>query len=269
MCAALIQGFTFLLRCVILDIRTGQPVKPRPEPSKGDLVHRFKSVGHLCEWLQKPQSLVFTSKPKRLGRWHILLHSLAGGDWNPAHCQSAFSKKSFFQGTVSHGVGVLARAEGQFVELLPRLLETPVEIITRGYGEVKYFAPLRLGDTYQYRFEITNPRLRNDGGRPRINLDCRIICEVLGQIVAEAKWKPSLVEHVRDPETMRLLGSKSHVQNVMRVFLPAVAIWIAGLLFYGFGLMLVVSGPLMFLLSTVGIIEMNSSGFGEYFGTGP
>jgi len=235
-------------------------------------MNRFKSVGQLCEWLQKPQSLVFTSKPKRLGRWHILSHSLAGGDWNPAHCQPAFSKRSFFGGIVSHGVGILARAEGQFVELLPALIETPVEIIARGYGAIKYRDPLRLGDIYQYRFEITNPRLRNDGGRPRVNLNCRIICEILGpkaRVVAEAEWKPSLVEHVRDPETMRLLCSKSHIQNVTRVFLPAVAIWIAGLLFYGFGLMLVASGPLVFLLSAVGIIEMNSSGFGEYFGTGP
>lgn len=177
----------------------------------------FNSTENFVKWLEENEKFVFISKPKRLRSWHILLQSLASGDFNPAHTRPEFSKRSFFKTVVSHGIGIIARAEGQFVGLLPKYFAVPIEIIALGFDKIIYRSPLRLGDVYQYRFEISLVRLL----KTRCDLSCHVVCEVLEpnpRIVAEYNWKPAIIEHKADEESVRLLESKSYWQNVFEIF---------------------------------------------------
>ncbi len=163
------------------------------------------------------KKFIFHSEPKKLRSWNILLQSLASGDFNPAHCRPEFAKKSFFKSIVSHGIGIFARAEGQFVQLLPKYFSFPIEVATSKY-EVgpDYHSPLRLGEEYQYRFEITNAQQR----RRSCDLTCHIICEVIGpnaRVVAEADWKPFLIDHSIDEGAEKALRPKSYLRNVFEI----------------------------------------------------
>jgi acyl dehydratase len=155
-------------------------------------MQRFKSVREFSERLAEgPLTLV--SSVYSLGYLDLFLQGLSSGDM-PAHTRRCDAKKSFFGGAVSHGVGTLARAEGLFVELVASSFTVPVEFIARGYRCVKYSSPLRVGEMYRYRYELSNARLRPN----RLDFDCKIICEVIGsnaRVVSEARWRPSVIEH--------------------------------------------------------------------------
>ena len=72
----------------------------------------------------------------------------ASGDFNPVHLDQAYAEKTFFKGRIAHGllsVGFLSAILGN---ILP------------GYGtiylsqEVKFLAPVRIGDTLIARVEV-------------------------------------------------------------------------------------------------------------------
>lgn len=185
-------------------------------------MHTFKTVRELSERL-KESPLVFTSPPERLRGWHILLQSLASGDFNP-HTRHETAGSSMFGGVVSHGVGTLARGEGWFVRRFTRMLEAPVEIIGKGYARARYLSPLRLGETYQYRYEIPDMRFR----KGRWDFDCRITCEVVGpnaRVVAESLLQLSLVERESPyiPETREMIVADILAWWVMTTFFAVVS----------------------------------------------
>lgn len=181
-------------------------------------VDTFKSFQELAELLKESGQLVFNSKPKRLklGRVHLL--AVATGDFNPHYCHPEFAEEhSFFKGTVSHGIGIIARAEAEFVPLLQMHFGIPIETIALGYAGIRYRSPLKIGERYQYRFEITGIRVR----KTRCDLTCHMVCEVLGpdaRIIAEADWMPSIIEHPASPATEMYLRPKSYLKNLFEVF---------------------------------------------------
>ena len=72
----------------------------------------------------------------------------ATGDFNPVHLDQAYAEKTFFKGRIAHGllsVGLLSAVLGN---ILP------------GHGtiylsqEVKFLAPVRIGDTLTARVEV-------------------------------------------------------------------------------------------------------------------
>lgn len=183
----------------------------------------LKSFQELTELLKESGQLVFNSNPKRLklGRVHLL--AVATGDFNPHYCHPEFAEEhSFFKGTVSHGIGIIARAEAEFVPLLQKHFGIPIETIALGYAGIRYRSPLKIGERYQYRFEITGARVR----KTRCDLTCHMVCEVLGpdaRIVAEADWMPSIIEHPATETTKAYLRPKSYLKNLFEVFgLPAI-----------------------------------------------
>jgi len=70
------------------------------------------------------------------------------GDTNPVHTDQAYAEKTIFKGRIAHGVFSL----GIFSSILGNILP--------GYGtiylsqEVKFLAPVRIGDTITARVEV-------------------------------------------------------------------------------------------------------------------
>ena len=78
----------------------------------------------------------------------IELFARATGDYNPVHLDQAYAEKTSFKGRIAHGlfsVGLLSRILGN---ILP------------GHGtiylsqEVKFLAPVRIGDTITAKVEV-------------------------------------------------------------------------------------------------------------------
>jgi acyl dehydratase len=226
-------------------------------------VDTFKSFQQLTESLKESGQLVFNSKPKRLklGRVHLL--AVATGDFNPHYCHPEFAEEhSFFKSTVSHGIGIIARAEAEFVPLLQKHFGIPIETIALGYAGIRYRSPLKIGERYQYRFEITGARIR----KTRCDLTCHMVCEVLGsdaRVVAEADWMPSIIEHPSTEATREYLRPKSYVKNLFEVFgIPAIN-WSVVATFACFFAVAIVLGTLF--SNPVHAAELNQSLMGEWW----
>jgi acyl dehydratase len=194
-------------------------------------MNQFVSVEQLFSWLQKNEKLVLVSKPRRLSRLRILLHSLASRDFNPAHCLSSFAPHSIFQTVVSHGIGMVARAEAEFLQLLQ--FKKAGEWIALGIKDLSYLNPLRCGDTYEYVFEIS----KLQKGKKFWRMDCHITCRTINpekRVIAEWQWLPAFVEHELPEKTLEELRPKSYGWSILRSFVldpsgPAAVLLIRGL----------------------------------------
>lgn len=72
----------------------------------------------------------------------------ATGDFNPIHLDQAYAEKTFFKGRIAHGVLSIGLLSNILGNILP------------GHGtiylsqEVKFLAPVRIGDTITARVEV-------------------------------------------------------------------------------------------------------------------
>jgi len=79
----------------------------------------------------------------------IELFAKATGDFNPVHLDQAYAEKTVFKGRIAHGVFSLG------------IISTVLGNILPGHGtiylsqEVKFLAPVRIGDTLTARVEVT------------------------------------------------------------------------------------------------------------------
>ncbi|MCX6753169.1 MAG: MaoC/PaaZ C-terminal domain-containing protein [Candidatus Nomurabacteria bacterium] len=218
--------------------------------------NKFKSVEQLNNWLLENKVFSFSSQPKKLRKISILLHSLAGRDFNPAHIVSSFADKSIFKGIVSHGIEILSRAEGYFVQMIQ--FEKSVEIIALGFESVHYYKPLRLGSVYHYKFEISN--LRQVKGR--WDFDCQVRCVVGDKIVAEWLWKASFVEHLElSQEMKKVLKPKSYFWNVVNNFFINP---LSNSFLFVIGVVVLLS-PVFMILGNIGILPQSSVDFSYCF----
>lgn len=216
--------------------------------------YMFTSASGLNLWLAEHTTFTFTSKIRRLTRTDILLHALAGRDFNPAHIVEGYADKSLFKGIVSHGIGIISRAEGMFVKMM--VFENPAEIIAAGFKEIKYYKPLRLNASYYYEYTISNMRpIKN-----RLDFDCHISCIAFDEgkkaTIAEWDWKPSFVEPTKlSRAERRQLIPVSYALNVFRyfVFEP-----LGACLMYGIGIPLILSIIPIMILQMLGVIPSSS-----------
>jgi 3-hydroxybutyryl-CoA dehydratase len=78
----------------------------------------------------------------------IELFAKATGDFNPVHLDQAYAEKTFFKGRIAHGLLSLGFISTILGNILP------------GHGtiylsqEVKFLAPVRIGDTITARVEV-------------------------------------------------------------------------------------------------------------------
>ena len=72
----------------------------------------------------------------------------ATGDFNPIHLDQTYAEKTYFKGRIAHGVLSL----GYISSVLGNLLPGPGGIYLS--QEVKFLAPVRIGDTITARVEV-------------------------------------------------------------------------------------------------------------------
>ena len=78
----------------------------------------------------------------------IELFARATGDFNPVHLDQAYAEKTLFKGRIAHGILSLGLISSVFGNILP------------GHGsiylsqEVKFLAPVRIGDTITAKVEV-------------------------------------------------------------------------------------------------------------------
>ena len=85
---------------------------------------------------------------KTITEGDIELFARVTGDFNPVHLDQAYAEKTMFKGRIAHGL----LSVGLFSNILGNILP--------GYGtiylsqEVKFLAPVRIGDTITARVEV-------------------------------------------------------------------------------------------------------------------
>ncbi len=72
----------------------------------------------------------------------------ATGDFNPVHLDQAYAEKTYFKGRIAHGV----LSVGYISSVLGNLLPGPGGILLS--QEVKFLAPVRIGDVITARVEV-------------------------------------------------------------------------------------------------------------------
>jgi 3-hydroxybutyryl-CoA dehydratase len=72
----------------------------------------------------------------------------ATGDFNPIHLDQAYAEKTYFKGKIAHGV----LSVGYISSVLGNLLPGPGGILLS--QEVKFLAPVRIGDTITAKAEV-------------------------------------------------------------------------------------------------------------------
>jgi 3-hydroxybutyryl-CoA dehydratase len=98
----------------------------------------------------------------------------ATGDFNPIHLDQAYAEKSFFKGRVAHG----ALSVGYISSVLGNLLPGPGSIYLS--QEVKFLAPVRIGDTITARVEVID--LIPDRNRVKFKTTCT---NQTGKVIAD------------------------------------------------------------------------------------
>ena len=94
----------------------------------------------------------------------IELFAKATGDFNPVHLDQAYAEKTMFRGRIAHGL------------LSVGLLSTVLGNILPGHGtiylsqEVKFLAPVKIGDTITARVEVNE--LIPEKNRVRFRTTC-------------------------------------------------------------------------------------------------
>ena len=102
---------------------------------KGKSIDQLK-VGDSAEW------------SRTVTEDDIKLYAEATGDFNPVHLDQSYAEKTFFKGRIAHGLLSLGYISTVLGNILP------------GHGtiylsqEVKFLAPVRIGDSISARVEV-------------------------------------------------------------------------------------------------------------------
>ncbi len=86
---------------------------------------------------------------KTVSETDIYLYAGITGDFNPAHINAAYAEKTFFKTRIAHGM----LTAGFISTILGTLLPGPGTIYLK--QELRFMAPVRIGDTITARAEVT------------------------------------------------------------------------------------------------------------------
>ncbi|WP_373497819.1 MaoC family dehydratase [Desulfococcus sp.] len=86
---------------------------------------------------------------KTVSETDIYLYAGITGDFNPAHINAAHAEKTFFKTRIAHGM----LTAGFISTILGTLLPGPGTIYLK--QELRFLAPVRIGDTITARAEVT------------------------------------------------------------------------------------------------------------------
>ena len=96
------------------------------------------------------------------------------GDFNPIHTDQAYAEKTHFKGRIAHG----ALSIGLFSNILGNILPGHGSIYLS--HEIKFLAPVRIGDTITAKVEVIELNLEENRAKFRttcINQDGKIVVD--------------------------------------------------------------------------------------------
>lgn len=102
----------------------------------------------------------FTSAGRTVTEADVVQFAMFSGDWNPIHVDAEFAKDTVFGQRVMHGVaslsimGGLIYAAGWFTTTVEALL---------GFDELRFRAPVFIGDTVRCRFTVVDLQVTKSG----------------------------------------------------------------------------------------------------------
>lgn len=102
----------------------------------------------------------FTSAGRTVTEADVVQFAMFSGDWNPIHVDAEFAKDTVFGQRVVHGVaslsimGGLIYAAGWFTTTVEALL---------GFDELRFRAPVFIGDTVRCRFTVVDLQVTKSG----------------------------------------------------------------------------------------------------------
>ncbi len=91
----------------------------------------------------------FSEFSKTISESDVYLYAGITGDFNPAHINEEYAKKTFFETRIAHGM----LPAGFISAILGTKLPGPGTIYLK--QELEFLAPVRMGDTITARVEIT------------------------------------------------------------------------------------------------------------------
>lgn len=118
-------------------------------------------IGKKIDELKVGDKAQFT---KTVSESDIYLYAGVTGDFNPAHINEEYAKKTFFKTRIAHGT-LLA---GFISAVTGNRLPGPGTIYIR--QELNFLAPVRIGDTITASVDILE--INTDKNRVRIKTDC-------------------------------------------------------------------------------------------------
>ena len=101
---------------------------------------------------------------KTVSESDIYLYAGITGDFNPAHVNETYAEKTFFKTRIAHGM----LTAGFISTILASRLPGPGTIYTK--QELKFLAPVRIGDTITARAEVLE--VISEKNRVRLRTTC-------------------------------------------------------------------------------------------------
>ncbi len=101
---------------------------------------------------------------KTISEADVYLYAGISGDLNPAHINEAYAEKTFFKGRIAHGM----LTAGFISAILGMKLPGPGTIYMK--QELKFLAPVRIGDTVTARAEVTE--VNKEKNRIKLRTTC-------------------------------------------------------------------------------------------------
>ena len=118
-------------------------------------------IGKTIEELSVGQSARFS---KTITEADVYLYAGISGDFNPAHVDEEFAKKTFFKTRIAHGM-----LTASFIStIIGTLLPGPGSIYMR--QEVNFVAPVKIGDTVTAIVEVAE--ILTEKKRVRLKTTC-------------------------------------------------------------------------------------------------
>jgi 3-hydroxybutyryl-CoA dehydratase len=97
------------------------------------------------------------SRGRTITETDIVLFAGLSGDWHPLHTDKEFAKETMFGQRIAHGTLILAISTG-LVEMNPQAVAA-----FYGIDQLRFTAPVFIGDTVHVEVEITDIVYREDG----------------------------------------------------------------------------------------------------------
>ncbi len=170
---------------------------------------KLNSTSGLTSYFENNEVLSFESSIQKMSRWKIFLFSLAGRDFNPMHCKEGFEEYSIFKSITSQGIGVIARAEGEFVKEFQFIEAT--EIIASGIDNIRYHKPLLVNSKHKYIFELR--KIKSSSKYDKYICTIKCVFSDDKSLITSWDWNISFIP-VKNPPTEKIVV-KSYFYNVV------------------------------------------------------